>query len=128
MRQLLQSLAEYFWKMTSPIYGILSGHYVKVATTLVTLVSIFVSVEQYALQLMTQAWDWQSKMAAVSSTGGVMDPGRVEALWPTISPYLELVNYVLPVGETINAICQLSLLWVVCTGYRFIKSWIPTVS
>ncbi len=48
--------------------------------------------------------------------------------WDYAAPYLAIANYVLPVQEAFVVCSAMSILWIVATSYRFIKSWIPTVN
>lgn len=46
----------------------------------------------------------------------------------TLFTYMEKINYVLPLSETLAMLVVLFDLWVIGLLYRAIKSWIPTVN
>jgi hypothetical protein len=77
--------------------------------------------------------NWVSSRIVVAlsavRTSAAYDATSASAPWQAdLLTYVSVANWFLPIPETIALLTGLAVLWVSATGYRFVKSWIPTVS
>jgi hypothetical protein len=53
---------------------------------------------------------------------------NLETSYPMVYDLLALANAILPVNQLLLAFTLLFTLWLISLGYRFAKSWLPTLS
>jgi len=94
--------------------------------------------------LLGNFWVWLAALGSI--VGTIIDrfEGAIAAIvgyadyfaaivWPDINPgslsyYFRLANTLLPMNEGITMLFILCVIIVIGTSYRFVKSWIPTLS
>lgn len=78
-------------------------------------------------------YDWMtglisSMLTKVTDIENAAGEFNSEGLFDTALSALEKANYVFPVDVMLALLVALMTLWLVATSYRFVKSWIPTLT
>jgi hypothetical protein len=113
----LEALWGAFINAVQAAWNYVQAGYAWIVGLLVVVVGLADTVVQNVYTMLGAACDAIASIAAPSGTVTVPP-----------SQYLTMVNTFFPLDMAITLALTLVALWVACTTYRLIKSWLPTVS
>jgi len=122
-----------FWVAVGNIFkktfGFLSRHFFLLVTGFIMVCfKIVRMIITFINEVMPQAASMLSGQTEQLTEGGLSVQEKAEGLGVSIFGWIERFNYVIPIDFTLTCLVYLFVWMVICSTYRLIKSWLPTLS